>query len=169
MKNSSEKQKRRKEVIKKRHIEKQQEREYNNKNRVPATPHFLKMKGEIEEIEKTLASILGVDLAWFQAQRDKEKEEFDKAIMEYTDLQKWPTKKQKIYVKKINTLVEISGVFAKYAWVRFRFENIDNDFGVAETLKYDRVHKEIYIPRLKNAVTHILKEIKNKTKNLLKK
>jgi len=104
--------------------------------RIKAEEWFLEAKDHHDKLKDEGLNLIGVDKSWVEQQKNPGKALHD--LVESKKLNK-NTK------DKIVTIFEYADVVNEHAWNKFRYENIDNEFGLTRHLFYDKETKEIVI------------------------
>lgn len=99
---------------------------------------FLRLWEESEVMGQKGLDALGISNEWWTGRSKKEKCEF---------IEIWSSKLIPTNVAVQQTLVDNAlrggAGLATYAWAKFRLENLENEFGVANYLYFDQEAKEI--------------------------
>ena len=122
-----------------------------------APQYFLDIQKEMDKAEEIIAEMLGVKAWWIKEQRRKKhypKDFMDKVIKDWT----------KDKNKKFNVLLVHRGACVEYRWLRFRLDNLDNDYGKAERLEYDE-EKNLIV--MKKGIREVLNKFMTKIKKEL--
>jgi len=118
---------------------------------IKAPKTFLEDMKRAMDVINEAGDIIGVSFEWLEQRQSK------------------PLPKDKIerlnrgQKEKLWTLLDIGNTYQQYAWKRFKHENIDNEWGRAERLYYDKDKARIEIKRginsfMKESLDKFLKE-----------
>ena len=104
--------------------------------KIKAPKYFTDIFKESEKIDEEICKILEVGKEWLKSVR-KNKTPID----DFVKMKKLSFRDQ----RKLETLWRIAIDYNKFAWAVFRFRNINNDFGIADELYFDKEKEEIII------------------------
>lgn len=124
---------------------------------------FIESESVRFEIESELAGMIGVSCEWF---KDKS---FHQIIEYAEELDKSGRKiLNRADKQRISFLVKYLGDLGEYRWSKFRYENLDSEWGTAEFLNFDPDTSFITIRKhplkaFEEEISKIFKKIEKKT------
>ncbi len=108
---------------------------------------FLEIHKEHDRVVKAIGKILNVGSDWLEKHSDLDE------FIEMKKLDKNEKEMIKIFLNYANTLT-------KYQWAKFRYENQDNEFGIADFLYFNLKTKRIEITEgLMSKATNFIKKM----------
>jgi len=120
---------------------------------------FLDIEKELDEIDSKLDEICNVEKGWFKERRLRREIKLAKFALENA-----LKNSNAIEKRRVMTILEYGDRLAAYRWAKFKYENLDNEFGIADCLEFNPKNGRIYI---KKSIFRKVKELLEKAKAIL--
>ena len=117
--------------------------------KIKAPDYFLDNKKDLNSIGEEIGKIIGVGEVWLQA---REGANLPIEMVNKLSRGDW---------FKLQILMSIRSSYIQYGWAKFKLNNLDNEFGKAESLIYDQAKHNIVI---RKSVQQHIKEFAGKLK-----
>ena len=126
------------------------------RKRIKAPDYFLENLNKIQEIGEAISRLIGVGEAWLNI---REGSWIPKEMVK--DL----NREERV---RLERLMNIRKAYIQYGWARFKHLNLDNPFGQAERLEFDKDKKQIIIHKgLMSYIRKFTGEMKEKFPDLV--